>query len=335
MVDLLSLFQELSAYNSPNNIDASANRFVARPIPGHNAFRLAKDTLGFPTLLLSADKSYVRRRSHPIALENLRVLPDVECRITHPDGFVEEGRFTIISCISDSQSLQAYFLRVASTVLLSVSAEPSELEVVKTVDSLVELFQALIRPPRKSVQGLWAELLIIDLSRKPNVLLDAWHTLPDDIYDFSSGTQRIEVKSASEHVRRHHFTLEQLNPPAGTIALIASLFVNRSGAGLSLGDLLNRVRDKVAGTTDLAFILERVVAGTLGHNWEYGLEERFDYETARQSLAFYDASNVPSVDPKLREGVSHVRFQSDLSRSEPVKLAEYKQFGSLFAALRG
>ena len=93
------------------------------------------------------------------------------------------------------------------------------------MDRLIELFRAMTTPSRKSVQGLWAELFLIAQSRQPTILVDAWHMLPEDRYDFAMDDQRIEVKSFSGSLRQHHFSLEQLQPPEGVKTLIASMLV--------------------------------------------------------------------------------------------------------------
>ena len=107
---------------------------------------------------------------------------------------------------------------------------------------LIELFRAMSEPPRKSVQGLWAELFVISRSHHPSILIDAWHTMIEDQYDFAMGNQRIEIKSFSGDVRNHHFSLEQLHPPTGVIALVGSILVARSQAGESLHDLREKYR---------------------------------------------------------------------------------------------
>ena len=56
----------------------------------------------------------------------------------------------------------------------------------------------------------------------------------EDLYDFNEGNHRIEVKSAQGELRRHHFSLAQLLPPAGTTLAIVSVLVNRAGGGTSI-----------------------------------------------------------------------------------------------------
>jgi hypothetical protein len=302
---------------------------------GYERHRLGKDTQGAPSLLIAVGDTAGRGRPDPIALEHLTIQHGVECRVSRPDGTTEEGRFTVIRCAGRDRALHAYFLRVASAIVASLGAEPAALDVTRTVDRLVELFRAMTMPPRKSMQGLWAELFLIARSREPAILVSAWHMTPEDRYDFSTGEQRIEVKSAAGRVRQHHFTLEQLYPPIGTKLLIASVLVERTGAGPSVVELAEQVRSGVSSTPDFLLHVDRIVGLTLGQGWRQALEERFDRELAEQSLAFFDPSAVPRVGEDVPAGISDVRFKSDLSGSQQVDLAQYRAAGGLFrAALR-
>lgn len=189
--------------------------------------------------------------------------------------------------------------------------------------------------PRKSVQGLWAELFCIARSREPAIMLEAWHQLPDDLYDFNLGKQRLEVKSASGGVRQHYFALAQLRPPPETTALFASVFVDQAGGGASVTELADRIRSRITTRPKLLLHLDRMIALTLGTNWREATEDRFDQELATQSLAFFETNVIPSVIPELPPGVSDVRFRADLSGCPSADLQAYRSQGSLFrAALR-
>lgn len=72
------------------------------------------------------------------------------------------------------------------------------------MNQLIELFRAIAKPARKSLQGLWAELFLISQACQPAILVDAWHTAPEDSYDFAVDNQRIEVKSFSGQICQHH-----------------------------------------------------------------------------------------------------------------------------------
>ncbi len=330
MTDLHALFETLAPSQVRQSQDATRATMVARPIPSFARHRLARAVDGSPVLLLSVADVGERGRPVSIELEHLSVQHDVTCRLFAPGGTVEEDRFTVIRCSDADRVLRAYFLRIIGTVLLLLSPHPTRDEVARAVDSLIELFRAMSQPPRKSVQGVWAELLVIARSCDIASMVRAWHALPEDRYDFNAGSERLEVKSTSGRIRRHHFSLEQLQPPEDTRLLIVSLFTERAGAGTSLRELTDEVRARLSDA-ELLLKIERVMAQTLGEGLRVAMETRFDRQLAERSVAFYAPSEVPSVDPSLPPGVGEVRFLADLSSAVPTDAAQ--RSGGLFDAL--
>jgi hypothetical protein len=163
-------------------------------------------------------------------------------------------------------------------------------------------------------------------------MVRAWHTDPTERYDFSAGKERIEVKCAVGRSRVHHFTLEQLTPPATTVVLVASVCTERSGGGTSLEDLLVGLRSRVSGDPQSLFHLEVVVGATLGRTVVEALEESFDREMADQSLAFFDVAAVPRPGGEIPKEVTEVRFVTDLTHVEAVEPAVKAGANGLFEA---
>lgn len=332
MLDLISAFETL---NTPEIAEGSPARFSAIPVPDYEQHRLGKDSSGAPSLLLVAADSRFEGRLAPISLEHLAVQHDVTCRITRPDGASEEGRFTVVRCIGGDRALHTYFLRIAAALMALLGDRPSYEEISSSIDRLVELFRSMNLAPRKSVQGLWAELLVLARLRNPAPVVSAWHTLPGDRYDFSSGSQRIEVKSATGHTRRHHFSLEQLLPVSEVKLLVASILVERAGAGTSIMDLADEVRQRVSHHPHLLIHIDEIVVQTLGSSWRSARDERFDRQVGEASLAFFDPLTIPRVSADLPSGVSHVRFIANLTDIPPVDTREYRAEGGLFQICLG
>ena len=64
------------------------------------------------------------------------------------------------------------------------------------------------------------------------------------------------------------------------------------------------------------------------------MAERFDWERAQESLAFFDIAIVPSIESNaVPPGVSDVRFRSDLTRAQPVPERVMRGEGGLFQAV--
>jgi hypothetical protein len=326
-IDLFELFESLVL-----PLERPAGRSLsAVAIPGAPNHRLAKDSSGSPCLLLRQPPSAAL--TPPIRLQNLLVAYRVPCAISHPDGQQEEGNFTIIKCSSADPSLFPHFLRILSPIITTLGATPTAAAVRRAISGLVDLFQALTTPAKKSVQGLWAELLVIRRATDPVALVAAWHRLPVERIDFLSARDRIEVKSSSNRRRVHHFSLAQLTPPANTRLIIASLFVEPVGGGLLLRRLCDDIRTILASDSVLLTQFDAVFYATLGVGWSDAMEESYDLELATESLQFFDSADIPKIDGPIPATVSDVRFTSDLSTVPHLPADSMVSAGGLFAAV--
>lgn len=327
MIDLVTLFRALPKVP----VSAMATEVLsAAPIPGSEQNRIARDADGRPVLLFKA--SLQAGPSPEVVLENLAVRHNRKCHISSASGQIETGVFSSFTCISPDKLVQKYFLDVMAMILAEQGQGTNAINVTGVVTKLVELFRALTRPPRESIQGIWAEVYFATMARDPIRTFEAWHEYPEALYDFSSGGEAIEVKSASYGVRKHHFSLEQLNVPSGSEVLIASLLVETSESGASLSDLLEEVEAKLINRPDLLLRVHNVVAKTLGSTWSSNVEIRFDQQVARNSLLFFEPGSVPSVSLVVPPAVSNVRFVSDLTLVKPVAIEDYRGKPGLFSA---
>jgi hypothetical protein len=329
MINLVDLYKKLKP-PIRTGLEKQA-RFSACAIPGYTKHRLAKDSNNFPCLLIATQESSALKRPASIKLEHLEVLYDVNCRISHNDS-LEDSRFTVICCKTQDISMQEYFLRTGNAIIELIGNSPTHKEIAKAVDNLVELFRVLKEAPRKSVQGLWAELFIISIASDPISLMRAWHRSPEDKYDFSFQNQRIEIKSATSLLRKHHFSLEQLNPPPEVKVLIASVIVERVGSGTSLIDLAEKVRAKINSEPNLLLYLEQMIGSTLGNNWRSASKDNFDIQIAKKSLNFFASESIPCIDPKIPKEISDIHFVVDITDVRSIDKKSLKQKEGLFKA---
>lgn len=331
MIRLRDLFASLPP---PPESDMPIPILSAVLIPGFESFRIARDAKNRALLLVQAPAKTGDSGIPPVNLEHLRIDYARPCRIRYPDGHLEPGTFTVFSCLSSDEVLREHFLLVIGLLVEVLGNAPSPAALGKAVGNMIELFRALQQPARKTIQGLWAEVFLISQARQPDIVLGAWHISPEGCYDFSMGPERIEVKSVSSPPRQHYFLLEQVRPPLGARVVIASLFVGRAGGGTSLEELLASLRTRPGLTPELLLRAQAVIASTLGDSLRMGLGERFDFELACDSLAFFASEQVPSVQGPPPSAVSQVRFRSDLTYVTPLRrLVEQGSEGpSLFAA---
>jgi hypothetical protein len=308
----------------------SGHSLSAAPIPNYENYRLAKDSSGSPCLLLR--QVVAATPTSPIRLQNLIVSYGVPCVITRQNNEREEGIFTIVKCSSIDPSLFPHFLKILSPIIVTLGATPTAAAVRRAISGLVDLFQALTMSARKSVQGLWAELLMIRSAADPVGLASAWHSNPAERVDFVRGRERLEVKSSSNRQRVHYFSLAQLTPPAGSRIVVASLFVEPIGGGLSLRALSDEIRSMLVSHSALLTRFDSVLYTTLGDSWTDAMEERFDLELAAESLCFFDSAHIPTVAGPIPTAVGDVRFTSNLTESAPLAPDALRAGGGLFAA---
>ena len=183
------------------------------------------------------------------------------------------------------------------------------------------------------VRGLWAELLVIERGSDPEYLIRAWHEDPEDRYDFNDSIDKIEVKSTSGDQRSHLFSLEQLNPNDSSNLIIASVFVNPTGIGKSIFDLMDMISPRLKDT-DCSLKLTEIVLKTIGLHLEECRNLHFDYNFATDTLTYYDSKVIPTLDKNsIPSTVSAVHFRSDMSDVPSISVTGFDENSILFKSL--
>ena len=268
--DLESLFDSLEI---PRRADERF--FSAAPVPGYSRYRIAKDHVGAPALLIEVAEDG-ELGGYPVRLSHLQIEHNVRCRIQRSDGSIGINYVTILGCINSNFELDRHFLRVLAPIIQSGGYTPSNMFINETVRNLVELFRSLSERPQRSIQGIWAELFVIVAAHDPAYLIRCWHTDPHELFDFHDGDQRLEVKSTQGEARTHQFRLEQLHLPAGARAIVGSVVSLRAEGGVSVAELIARLH--IRGVpAEMLVKVERTVAAALGSDWRAIDGVRFDY----------------------------------------------------------
>jgi hypothetical protein len=319
--------------------------FTALEIPSKkgsvfNAIKLDKFTFakiginqsGYPSILIDSTSNRTFLNQKNIRLEYLELLHNLECKVT-VEGKTQYENYTIILFKSKEFTLQKYFFGIVDNFLSELSKNPSQKEIYIIFNDFIEIFKAISSPPKATVQGLWCELLLIETSLKPHILLDYWHIKPEEKFDFNADQEKIEVKSSSMLERKHIFTSEQLNAEDETKIIISSIFARQSSNGKSIGDLIELIKSRVEDDK-LNQKLLKIIGETLGNALEQGLAVKFDYELGKDSINFYDSGTISKIEKiSIPIEVSKVRYISDLTRINPVQLKSFHNKGALFSAI--
>lgn len=281
-------------------------------LPGFQ-HKLGKSDEGYPKFFICVKQSTLQVKN--IIRELLTVEYNQMCRIESEEGQFD-NTFAIITLRTPEWMLQSSFLDIVMLMLSKMQTLPSRKELAIEVENLITIFSALENPPVKKMQGLWGELLIIERSKYPEVLLNAWHNSPNAKFDFTLGRDKIEVKTTSSEMRIHKFSLDQLNPSPNSRLLIASITVRESGNGngaKSIRNLFDSIYTRVTGSKERLHLYQ-VMAETIGRDIMKLDNVFFDYIAAVDSLDYFRAQDIPHIEKKdVPVGISEVKFSSNMA----------------------
>src|ERR1700730_1130816 len=204
------------------------------------SYLVGKDQEALPCVLVATSDDTTTAQP-PIRLQTIDVQFDLRCQLRKgPDG-PREGVFTVIRCRSADRETIRYFLSVCQTVINLLGDRPTRRAVASAVNRLVDIFRRTQALASRTISGLFGELYVISRSKNPARAVTAWRLDESARFDFVSNDARLDVKATTGRTRVHSFSYEQCNPPAGTVAVIASLLVERVAGGMSLRSLVEQI----------------------------------------------------------------------------------------------
>lgn len=314
MLNLKEIFDSL-----PLPLKKSNQSFSAKPIIGFEKHRIAKNNSENPCLLIYVDKSNSTFSIQNQELYNLTITHNLECEIVLESKTTIE-KFSVIKYTGQSSDLKDFFLKSIEILIQSLGKNPSNQKIKSVVENFIELFRSLNQPPRNTVQGLWAELFLISQSKNPYLFIEGWHNIPEEKFDFSFGKLRMEVKSSSKRSRVHNFSFEQLNEIRGIKIIVVSIFVESLAGGKNIQDLVQIIKHKLKSHPKAIEKLDLLVLATLGSSINKIEHNSFDFQLAKESLAFYHAIDIPKIESSsIPRMVRSVKFISDLTNSPFIK----------------
>lgn len=293
----------------------TANQYSAFRVDNFENHRIAKDKNGNPNLLIFVSNNIVNSTKQE--LYSIRINHSIECEIIE-NNIKIKGNFSIISYDGHNAELMEYFLKMCEIFVVTLGNTPNNNQINQIVDKFVELFKNFLDTPKRTLQGLWAELFFIAEHNNVSQLVSAWHQDIEDKYDFSFGNTRVEVKSSKFRERIHNFSVEQLSPLKNIQICIVSIFVETMSNGLSIKNLLYLIEKKLKGNIELIGKIRLLAFSTLGSEIN-SINKKFDYQLAKDSFKVYDAKDVPKIlISNIQPGVSNVAFKSSLKDVSPI-----------------
>ena len=303
--------------------------FEVMDIPNIKHHKIGVSQNGHPLLFIKNEFS--EKQMLDESLELISIQYNRECNLYSDDILLEEGRFTLIILKSDIPEIQEYFIDILYLTLYKLPQIPKLDEIRSEIATIVDLFRNFSKPSIKTIQGVWAELLVIEQSKDPDYLVNAWHSSVSSKYDFNDGVDKIEVKCTLKDRRLHRFSISQLEPNSSSNLLIASIMTSETGIGLNIFDLRERIYSSLQDKK-LIRIIDSALANTLGRDIEKAGDCFFDYHSATDYLFFYDSITIPTIKKdSIPKQILNIKFDCDLTSIDHVIKLEYSS--KLFASL--
>lgn len=303
------------------------NRYHVVSLP-NKLHKLGVSEEGFPKFFVDTSDNNLMQN---LNAELLSVEYNVLCNIIEGEEITDDHYFSIITLRSENEQFQKMFIDVFLMMLDTLPVKPSNIALASKIESLLSIFAKLKRHPVHKLQGLWAELLMIDQSKNPTIIARSWHSIPNSKYDFNLGGDKVEVKSTQSENRVHHFSLDQLNPSPNSKLLICSVIVRESAKGsngLSVFDLYDRIIPRI-NDSEIRMHISEVIAETLGSDFYNAQKKYFDYIEASDRLALFNYIDVPKIAKNdVPQHVTEVRFSSDLTHLKDVREGGFDKEGS-------
>lgn len=238
------------------------------------------------------------------------------CKIILNDSQELEENFYSISFASSSKFAKQLFIGIFKSWFEDLGRAPTVDEINLMLSELSAIFREKPALSPKKLQGLYAEVLIIHLSRSADYFVKIWKS-GRNTYDFADGISSLEVKSYSGPDRQHRFSVNQLTQRNSRDTRVASLYIEQSDTGLSLSDLIENIVKKC--TAENSSKLLKIITDTIGANNLECLEHKFNQELASDRLKFFDLLSIPSIPTEYIDNrISDLSYQVNLGGFEEV-----------------
>lgn len=302
----MSLFNKIKNLKKPLNV--GSNIFNSIRININSEHLIGIDNKGLVVVLINS----IKPKGVGQNLTNIIIEHDINCTIKLDDKKLIK-KFTLIKCLSNQESIKELFLMTLENILQTIPNELSEKRIDELTVKLIKLFEKLSNPKNIDLTGLWGELFIINFLRSTEILIQAWHSENDDLFDFFLNNIALEIKTTTKNDRKHTFKFEQLNSTNTNRIIIGSIMLKRSRIGVSLLDLKNKILKKI-NNLEFSQKIKEIYALTIANKSQKDLDnEKYDYQYAVDNISFYDSQNVPRIKETPMYGVKNIKFESDLN----------------------
>lgn len=326
--ELLEILDSLRSYLP----SVEQGTFISEAFPGFINNKLAINEYGEVLVLINSSNKE-SKKFHSVRLELVEVAYDQLCLISNSARDTSEMKFTVLKLKSVDQHLQEYFIGICKLILTNLPSNPSLHEVKEEVEKVLNMFDKAAHAAKKTMQGLFGELVLIMALPNKQQAIDAWHMKSNDNFDFNFLSCLIEVKSSSINERRHTFSNTQLhNQTSKTPIYIASTILLQNSEGISVLDLVRSIEREVTNI-DTKIKLNDTVLDVLGESIINANDYHYNIDYALGSLSFYNLQDLPRIELEcISPSISNLKYEVDLSISKATSPNEDKLLRLLFSS---
>jgi hypothetical protein len=301
-------FKEI--YDSTNWVSDARYEFIALEI-NDNTY-IGKSNEGNVSILIkSLDNSDpIWQRTKLLTLQtNTEV-------VFKSNDLTEEGVFHILKCLSNSNDEVGIFLDLCESLFIKSFTRSADL--VNIFNVMVDFFEHDTTYSATELQGLYGELLFIEIFKHEFNFLDYWQSRDKLKFDFSlTNDLKIEIKTTTKSERIHKFIHEQISSKSIS-TYVVSFKLLYDDKGLSLDQLI----DSILLLPNLKLVQKNKLL-KIKYKCERTLLEKQKYQSdySISNLKVFDSKTIPHFDDV--DGVSGATYDSTLENIPEISKTEF------------
>jgi len=230
---------------------------------------------------------------------------------------LREEKFILLQLKNKEDNLLKIFLNICETIILKLGANPLYDESLDYIFSLKDLFLKFNNQPTKTEIGLWGELVTIYFSNRIENLINSWHGSGKEIFDFSSESLKIEVKTTIKTNRIHSLKHTQFIRLKKLDGVILSYLVMQSDNGKSCIELSDLILNELDPNNREKFT-EKLLE-CVGSNLE-DFNNRFDINYSKANLEAYSSKEIDYINEEnITSNISNISYELNFESFEKIK----------------
>lgn len=235
---------------------------------------------------------------------------DPSCRVSIEESLEQLPLVSTLRCSIDRTNLEK--LRALAAIIKGISELQEDYgRSGKAIHEMKDFFANNFSSDvsESTIVGLIGELLVIAKSHDRNKFAGLWHSSSDASFDFSSGNNRLEVKTTRSLNRIHQFSSNQISDSLKARVHIASVSLQVVEKGTSIQELVDLITRDLDINMRIKFL--ECVVETLGVLPEIVSGVEIDLDASLQSIWLISAEAIPT--PKSQDGVLSMEWRASVS----------------------